>query len=67
MENFREKEKSEIKDRKVLEVLQIKDDRIEELQHVLTQKTRELTELAIRLVKTFFNIAICNCQLCYKR
>lgn len=44
----REKEKNEIKDRKVLEVLQIKDDRIEELQHVLAQKTRELTELAIR-------------------
>ena len=37
LENFREKEKGEIKDRKVLEVLQIKDDRIEELQHVNTE------------------------------
>ncbi|CAC5388803.1 CNTLN [Mytilus coruscus] len=44
----REKEKSEIKDRKVLEVLQIKDERIEELQHALTQKSREVAELAIR-------------------
>lgn len=50
---FREKEKSEIKDRKVLEVLQIKDERIEELQHALTQKSREVAELAIRYIKIY--------------
>ena len=31
---FREKEKAELKDRKILEILQIKDDRIAELERV---------------------------------
>lgn len=43
---FREKEKAEIKDRKVLEVLQLKDDKIEELQTLLTLRSRELGEIA---------------------
>lgn len=42
----REKEKAEIKDRKVLEVLQLKDDKIEELQTLLTLRSRELGEIA---------------------
>lgn len=43
---FREKEKAEIKDRKVLEVLQLKDDKIEELQTLLILRSRELGEIA---------------------
>ncbi|KAK3097060.1 hypothetical protein FSP39_005997 [Pinctada imbricata] len=46
----REKEKAEIKDRKVLEVLQLKDDRIEELQTILSLKSRELGDVAIRRI-----------------
>ncbi|XP_061172759.1 centlein-like isoform X1 [Saccostrea echinata] len=42
----REKEKAEIKDRKVLEVLQMKDDKIEELQTLLTHRSQELGEIA---------------------
>ncbi|XP_056021227.1 centlein-like isoform X3 [Ostrea edulis] len=42
----REKEKAEIKDRKVLDVLQLKDDKIEELQTLLTHRSRELGEIA---------------------
>lgn len=45
-ECFREKEKAEIKDRKVLDVLQLKDDKIEELQTLLTHRSRELGEIA---------------------
>ncbi|KAJ8303841.1 hypothetical protein KUTeg_017424 [Tegillarca granosa] len=48
----REKEKAEIKDRKVLEILQMKDEKIEELQNLLSSRTRELGDLAIRRVDT---------------
>ena len=41
---YREREKAEIKDRKVLEILQMKDEKIEELQAKLTSRARELEE-----------------------
>ncbi|XP_060068888.1 centlein-like [Ylistrum balloti] len=44
----REKEKSENKDRKVLEILQMKDERIEELQTLVAARTKELGEIAVR-------------------
>lgn len=47
---FREREKAELRDRKVLEILQKKDERIEELQSNLAYNTRELGESAIRWV-----------------
>lgn len=47
---FREREKAEIRDRKVLEVLQRKDDRISELQANLAYKARELGETTVRWV-----------------
>ena len=48
---FREKEKAEIKDRKVLEILQMKDEKIEELQALLTSRARELEDSINRWVK----------------
>ncbi|XP_021354546.1 centlein-like [Mizuhopecten yessoensis] len=44
----REKEKSETKDRKVLEILQMKDEKIEELQTLVAARTKELSEIAVR-------------------
>ncbi|XP_033750064.1 centlein-like isoform X2 [Pecten maximus] len=44
----REKEKSENKDRKVLEILQMKDEKIEELQTLVAARTKELSEIAVR-------------------
>ncbi|XP_069137975.1 centlein-like isoform X2 [Argopecten irradians] len=44
----REKEKSENKDRKVLEILQMKDEKIEELQTLVSARTKELSEIAVR-------------------
>ena len=41
----REKEKAEAKDLKVLEILQIKDDRIEELQNIVAKQTQEIGDL----------------------
>ncbi|KAL3867504.1 hypothetical protein ACJMK2_044705, partial [Sinanodonta woodiana] len=38
----RDKEKAEIKDRKVLEILQLKDDKIEDLQNALATKNHEI-------------------------
>ena len=38
----------EIKDRQVLEILQIKDEKIEELQANLTSRARELDESLTR-------------------
>ena len=48
---FREREKAEIKDRKVLEILQMKDEKIEELQAILTSRARELEDSISRWVK----------------
>jgi len=45
---FREREKAEQRDRKVLEILEKKDERIEELQTNLAYNTRELGENVIR-------------------
>lgn len=46
----REKEKAEAKDHKVLEILQVKDDRIEELQNVVAKQAQEISELLTRKV-----------------
>jgi centlein len=45
---FREKEKAEIKDRKVLQILQVKDARIEELQNIVTTQTADVKALTKR-------------------
>ena len=45
---YREKEKAEIKDRKVLDILANKDERIEELQKVLANQSKELTQVLNR-------------------
>ena len=42
---FREKEKAEAKDHKVLEIFQVKDDRIEELQNIVAKQSQEISEL----------------------
>ncbi|WAR01004.1 CNTLN-like protein [Mya arenaria] len=44
----REREKAEQRDRKVLEILQRKDDRIDELQANLAYKTRELGQSTVK-------------------
>lgn len=41
----REKEKSETKDRKVLEILQSKDEQIESLQEIVTSLKKEVDKL----------------------
>lgn len=41
----REKEKSETKDRKVLEIIQVKDDRIEELQNIVAKQSEEISDI----------------------
>ncbi|XP_041369581.1 centlein-like isoform X2 [Gigantopelta aegis] len=46
----REKEKAEAKDLKVLEILQIKDDRIEELQNIVSKQTQEIGDLLSKKV-----------------
>ncbi|PIK57119.1 putative centlein-like [Apostichopus japonicus] len=46
----REKEKNELKDRKVLEILHIKDDRIGELDKILTQQT-ETNKAAMKRIE----------------
>nr|XP_006811712.1 PREDICTED: centlein-like [Saccoglossus kowalevskii] len=46
----REKEKAEIKDRKVLEILRIKDERISELDKLLTQQQQELNDFVARKI-----------------
>ncbi|XP_071116953.1 centlein-like isoform X2 [Haliotis cracherodii] len=46
----REKEKSEAKDLKVLEILQIKDDRIEELQNIVAKQSQEISDLLTKKV-----------------
>ena len=45
LSSCREKEKAEAKDLKVLEILQIKDDRIEELQNIVAKQTQEIGDL----------------------
>lgn len=40
---FREKEKAEIKDRKVLSILSVKDDKIDELQKVIATQSAEVS------------------------
>ncbi|XP_059141062.1 centlein-like [Physella acuta] len=47
----REKEKSEIKDRKVLEIIQVKDDRIEELQNIVTKQAEEISDVLSKKVE----------------
>ncbi|XP_038071450.1 centlein-like isoform X3 [Patiria miniata] len=47
----REKEKAELKDRKVLEILQIKDDRIAELERLLSQQQDELKGFISRKIE----------------
>ena len=49
---YREREKAEIKDRKVLEILQMKDEKIEELQTKLTSRARELEESLDRYMRS---------------
>ena len=44
----REKEKQEVKDHKVLEILTVKDDRIEELQRTLVEQSQELSDVLKR-------------------
>nr|KAG5692714.1 hypothetical protein BaRGS_008577 [Batillaria attramentaria] len=46
----REKEKAEAKDHKVLEILQVKDDRIEELQNIVAKQSQEISELLSKSV-----------------
>lgn len=46
----REKEKGEAKDHKVLEILQVKDDRIEELQNIVAKQAQEISELLSKKV-----------------
>ncbi|KAK7477839.1 hypothetical protein BaRGS_00030917 [Batillaria attramentaria] len=46
----REKEKAEAKDHKVLEILQVKDDRIEELQNIVAKQSQEISELLSKKV-----------------
>lgn len=45
MIHFREKEKNELKDRKVLEILQHKDDCLDELQKTTAKQTVEISSL----------------------
>ncbi|XP_077988419.1 centlein-like [Glandiceps talaboti] len=44
----REKEKAELKDKKVLDILQIKDNRISELEKLLSQQQKELNDFVAR-------------------
>ncbi|CAH1796316.1 unnamed protein product [Owenia fusiformis] len=44
----REKEKAELKDRKVLGILQLKDDKIEQLQKTVASQSKELSEFINR-------------------
>ena len=59
---FREKEKAEIKDRKVLEILQMKDEKIDELQALLTSRARELEDSINRWVKHDTKIKLFQCD-----
>ncbi|XP_071794010.1 centlein-like isoform X2 [Asterias amurensis] len=47
----REKEKAELKDRKILEILQIKDDRIAELERLLSQKQDDFKNFVSRKIE----------------
>ncbi|XP_030832887.1 centlein [Strongylocentrotus purpuratus] len=51
----REKEKAELKDRKVLEILHSKDDRIAELEQLVSKQERRLVEVAERVGDASFN------------
>eukprot|EP00057_Strongylocentrotus_purpuratus_P030385 XP_781528.3 PREDICTED: centlein [Strongylocentrotus purpuratus] len=51
----REKEKAELKDRKVLEILHSKDDRIAELEQLVSEQERRLVEVAERVGDASFN------------
>lgn len=44
----REREKSEIKDRNILEILQSKDEKIEELQILLSSRSKEIQDVDSR-------------------
>ncbi len=46
--SFREKEKAELKDAKVLEILQNKDDKIETLQQLNAAHGKEIEDLLAR-------------------
>ena len=48
---YREKEKSEMKDRKVLEILNAKDDKIDELQKLVGNQSKELSEAILVYVR----------------
>ena len=48
---YREKEKSEMKDRKVLEILNAKDDKIDELQKLVGSQSKELSEAILVYVR----------------
>ncbi|XP_064619642.1 centlein-like [Lineus longissimus] len=60
----REKEKSEIKDRKVLQILQVKDERIEELQKIVTTLTADLKALAKRKADLETKVSRLTEELC---
>ena len=47
---FREKEKAEIKDRKVLGILAAKDDKIDELQKVIATQGAEVSAILAKYV-----------------
>ena len=49
--HYREKEKSEMKDRKVLEILNAKDDKIDELQKLVGSQSKELSEAILVYVR----------------
>nr|XP_054755739.1 centlein-like [Lytechinus pictus] len=51
----REKEKAEIKDRKILEILHSKDDRIAELEQLVSEQEKRLAEVAERVGDASFN------------
>ena len=45
--DIREREKAEIKDKKVLDILNAKDEKIEELQKLVANQSKELSETLI--------------------
>ena len=63
---FREKEKAETKDHKVLEILQVKDDRIEELHNIVAKQSQEISDLLSKSV-VLFPLYQCMSFHVYKR
>ncbi|XP_064609188.1 centlein-like [Liolophura sinensis] len=54
----REKEKSELKDRKVLSILQLKDDKIEELHATVSSQARELQDARAKKLEQQSDVAV---------